>query len=169
MSRLRPPGVAAQVPLACHIRIERDPAFWVAVAGHPEVAPTLLGMDPAAVGRIAARPDVLPLAADHGGFLFARADLAGFVCELHSLFTPEGRGREALTAGIEAINAVWLAGYQAVTTFEVQANPRSRPPRTFGFARAGDWRATPIGPLRLWILSRQAWDASPAQRRALCQ
>ena len=151
------------------IRVERDPGFWERVASHPAVATTLQGMDPVAAGRIASRPDVLPLASDHGGFLFVRVDLAGFVCELHTLFTPEGWGREALVSGMESINAVWIAGYQAVTTFEAQANPRSRPPRTFGFIRAGDWRATPIGPLRLWILSRQAWEASPAQRRALCQ
>jgi hypothetical protein len=151
------------------IRVERDPAFWARVASHPAVAPVLLGMDPAAVGRIAAQPDVLPLASAHGGFLFIRRDVAGFVCELHTLFTPEGWGREALVAGMSAIEAVWITGYQAVITFEAQANPRSRPPRTFGFARAGDWRASPIGPLRLWTLSHQAWDASPAKRRLVCQ
>jgi hypothetical protein len=150
------------------IRVERDPAFWERVASHPAVAPTLSGMDPAMVGRLAADGDVLPLASAHGGFLFVRRDGAGFVCELHTLFTPEGWGREALAAGILAIEAVWITGYQAVITFEPQVNPRGRPPRTFGFARAGDWRETPIGPLRLWILSRQAWDASPAKRRSVC-
>lgn len=151
------------------IRLERDPAFWERVAAHPAVAPALLGMDPAAVGRIASRSDVLPLASTNGGFLFIRRDDAGFVCELHTLFTPEGWGREALVAGMSAIEAVWVTGYQAVITFEAQANARGRPPRTFGFTRAGDWRASPIGPLRLWTLSRLAWEASPAKRRSLCQ
>ena len=150
------------------IRVERDARFWERVAGHPAVAPTLMGLDPEAVGRLAGQPEVLPLAARHGGFLFARRDPAGFVCELHTLFTPEGWGREALVAGAAALGAVWLAGFQVVTTLEVQANPRSRPPLTFGFTRAGDWRATPIGPSRLWTLSRQAWEASPARRRVPC-
>ncbi len=150
------------------VRIERDPAFWTGIAAHPAVAGALMGLPPAEVGRFAARGDVLAIAARHGGFIFARTDALGFIADLHTLFTPEGWGREALAAGIEAINLVWLAGYQAVTTFEVEANPRSRPPRTFGFSQAGDWRATPFGPLRLWMLTRAAWEASPAKRRAKC-
>ena len=147
------------------IRVERDPAFWAAVAGHPALAGAMMGLSPEAVGLIARRPDVLPVASAHGGFFFARADALGFVAELHTLYTPEGWGREVLTAGIAALNLVWLCGYQALTTFEVEANPRSRPPRTFGFIQAGDWRETPFGALRLWTLSRAAWEASPANRR----
>jgi hypothetical protein len=151
------------------IRIERNPAWWAGIAAHPAVLATLGEVSPDDVGRLVARGDVLPLAADNGGYIFARGDPAGFVCELHSLFTPAGWGREALVAGVEAINAVWISGYQAVTTFEVQANPRSQPPRTFGFVRAGDWRDTRIGALRLWVLTKEAWIASPASRRRLCQ
>jgi hypothetical protein len=92
------------------IRVERDPAFWTGVAGHPA--------------------------------------LAG-----------------ALMAGMEAIGLVWLSGFSLVTTFEVETNPHSRPPKTFGFTRSGDWRETPFGNLRLWTLSRAAWAASPAAQR----
>lgn len=146
------------------IRVERDPAFWTAVAAHPAVAPMLRGGSPDLIGALAARAGVLPLAAEHGGFLFVRADALGFTCELHTLFTPEGWGREALTAGIEALGAVWACGFCLITTFEARDNPRSRPPKTFGFARAGDWRETPFGELRPWALTRVAWDASPARR-----
>lgn len=149
------------------IRLERDPAFWVGVASHPAVAQALAGMAPAAVASIVARDDVLPLAAEHGGYLFRRLDPLGHICELHSLFTPDGWGREALTAGLQAINAVWIAGYQLVTTHQVRANPRSQPPRTFAFTPAGDWRPSPIGDVRLWTLSRLAWESSPAARRHL--
>jgi len=148
------------------VRVERDPAFWSAVAAHPALADMALGLTPDAVGKIATRDDVLPLAAEHGGFFFRRTDPLGFVAELHTLFSPEGWGREALTAGIEAIGLVWLCGYQAVTTLEVEANARSRPPRTFGFVRCGDWRATPFGNLRMWLLTRAAWEASAAATRA---
>jgi hypothetical protein len=72
-------------------------------------------------------------------------------------------------AGIEALNALWICGYQVLVTFEMQANSKSRPPRTFGFSQAGDWRETPIGAARMWVLTRAAWDASPAaKRRATC-
>jgi hypothetical protein len=145
--------------------VERDPAFWEAVAAHPGLAGMALGLPPEGVAAIAARDDVLPLAAEHGGFFFRRTDPLGFVAELHTLFSPEGWGREALTAGIEAIGLVWLCGYQAVTTLEVAANARSRPPRTFGFTRCGDWRATPFGTLRMWMLTRSAWEASAAAKR----
>ncbi len=147
------------------VRVERNASFWEGVAAHPALAGALMGLSPSAVGAIAGRPDVLPIAAEHGGFLFARADDLGFVAELHSLFTPQGWGREVLTAGVEALNLVWLCGFQLVTTLEVHSNPKSRPPRTFGFIIAGDWRETPFGSLRLWTLSRAAWEASPAAQR----
>lgn len=147
------------------IRIERNRAFWTGVAGHPALASALMGISPEAVGAISERADVLPVAAQHGGFLFARSDPLGFVAELHTLFTPEGWGREALMAGMAAIGLVWLSGFSLVTTFEVETNPKSRPPKTFGFIIAGDWRQTPCGNLRLWTLSRAAWDASPAAQR----
>ena len=150
------------------IRIERDPAWWTAIAAHPAVAGALLGLAPEAVGALAARPDLLPLAADHGGFFFGRSDATGFSCELHTLFTPEGWGREVLLAALEAFSMVFSLGFSLVTTFEVEGNAKSRPPLTFGFAIAGDWRETPVGPLRLWILTREAWTASPARRRHLC-
>jgi len=153
-----------------HIRVERDPAFWTAVAGHPALAGMIGGVNPAVIGALAVTDRVLPLAATHGGFLFIRQDHLGMVCELHTLFTPEGWGREAWAAGIEALGAVWLLGYQLITTLEMRANDRSQPPRSFGFQRAGDWRVTPHGEARTWILTRDGWNASPAakRRRARC-
>lgn len=151
------------------IRIERDPAFWTAVASHPAIRPLMGGRDPALVGALAARPGVLPLAAEHGGYLFIRQDALGYVAELHTLFTPEGWGREALIAGIEAINAVWIAGFQSLVTLEMAGNPRGRPPVSFGFVQAGDFRPTLVGEGRLWTLTRTGWATSPAMtRRAKC-
>lgn len=153
------------------IRIERDPAFWREIACHPAVAPALIGLSPEVVGEFATRPDVLPLAAVHGGFLFVRRDELGFSCELHSLFTPGGWGREVHEAGWQALNALWLLGYQTLTTFEAAVNERSRPPRSFGFIACGPWRETPFGTLRQWVLTREAFAASPAaqRRRRQCQ
>src|SRR6516225_9609510 len=131
------------------LRVERDPGFWQAVAAHPAVAPLIGGyLAPEALTAFVLRQDVLPLASVHGGYLFAARDPLGFACELHTLFTPEGWGREALEAAVIAFNAVFLAGYQIVFTFEQQANRRSQPPLSFGFRCAGDWRATPYGAMR---------------------
>jgi hypothetical protein len=149
------------------IRIERDPAWWTAIAEHPAVECAMLGMPPSVVGGLCLRSDVLPLAAEHGGFYFARCDAFGFVCEMHALFTPEGWGRQALVAANEAINAVWICDYQVITALETDSNPRARPPRSFGFVPSGDWRETVIGPVRMWVLTRAAWAASPAKRRGL--
>jgi hypothetical protein len=147
------------------IRIERDPGFWTRVASDPAVAVALGGMAPEAVGAWAQRAEVLPLASEHGGFLLTRLDPLGMVAELHTLFTPEGWGREVVLAGIEAIGAVWTCGFQTIVTLEMRANPRSRPARTFGFQRCGDWKASPWGDARQWLVTRESWNASAAAQR----
>lgn len=153
------------------IRIEREGAFWREVAAHPAVAPALIGMTPELVGELARRPEVIPIAAEHGGFLIVRRDALGFAGEIHSLFTPAGWGREAIEAGWQALNALWLAGFQTLTTFEAMGNRRSRPWRAFGFLVSGPWRETAFGELRQWVLTREAFAASPAaaRRRQSCQ
>ncbi|MHB8529189.1 MAG: hypothetical protein ACYC8V_06720 [Caulobacteraceae bacterium] len=147
------------------IRIERDPAWWSTIAAHPAVAGAIHGLTPAAIGELATRPGMIPMAAEHGGFLFAAMDGFGFIAELHTLFTPEGWGREAMEAGREALQLLFSGPCQAVATYEVEANRRSRPPVSFGFTRAGEFRETAFGSLRLWILTRGAWEASPAHER----
>lgn len=147
------------------LRIERDAAWWTAIARHPALGEALMGLPPEAVGALCRRADMLPLAATHGGFLFARDGALGFTAELHTLFTPAGWGREAARAGRSALSFVFAGGVQLVTTFEVAGRRRSRPPVSFGFSLAGDWRATPLGPLRLWSVSGAAWSASPAGQR----
>ena len=147
------------------IRIERDPAFWTAIASHPACAGALMGMPPETAGRLAQASDVLPLAAEHGGFLFVRLDALGFVCELHTLFTPEGWGREVHAAAREAIGAVWLTGFALVTTLEAEGNAASRPPRSFGFRQLGDWKTGALGTYRPWGVSLEDWKQSPAGKR----
>lgn len=150
------------------VRIERDPAFWTAVAAHPAVVHTLHGLAPEFIGQLALRDDMLPLAAEHGGFLVAKTDPLGFVAELHTLFTPEGWGREVTTNAVEGLRIVFGLGFQVLTTFEVRSNPRSRPARSFGFIRSGDWRETQIGEIRMWTITAQSWRESAVWRR-VCQ
>lgn len=146
------------------IREDRGADFWTAIASHPEVRPTLLGLEPRAVGVLAGRPEVLPLASENGGFLFTQLDALGFVRDLHTLFTPAGWGREAFTAGVAALGVVFETA-QVLTTLQVGENPRSQPPVSFGFTPAGDWAGTPIGMVRPWILTRACWLKSPGAKR----
>ena len=152
------------------VRVERDPAFWEAVASHPALAGVLHGVAPATIGQLAGLPSMLPLAAEHGGFLFGAMDGFGFVRELHTLFTPEGWGREAVNAGVEALEVLFDGPCELVVTYEQEDNRRSRAPRGFGFTMAGgDFRETAFGPLRVWLLTRSAWLASPMKERASCR
>jgi hypothetical protein len=151
------------------IQEQRDAAFWREIASDPAVAGAVMGLTPDQIAEIAARPAILPLASANGGFFFGTMDGLGLIAELHSLYRPAGRGREAAEAGRKALERVF-ATFQVVVTYEVQGNERSRPPRSFGFVMAGDWRETAVGVLRAWVLTRAAWEGSPVKRRmATCR
>lgn len=150
------------------IREERDPGFWQKVAEHPLVVRhVFLGSSVLDLSEIIAHPTVTPLAAEHGGFLFVRLDGMGRVFELHTLFTPEGWGREVLTAAKQAFAQIFDAGAQLVTTYEIEGWWRSRPPKSFGFTRAGGFQPIPQieASVSTWVLTSDGWAASPACRR----
>jgi hypothetical protein len=136
------------------IREERSPAFWQGVADHPEVSPTA-----AFDASIIVHPRVMPLASEHGGYLFVQIDGLGRVWDLHAAFLPAGWGREASEALKAALRR--LEGWMVVSVSEVDGNWRSRPPRSFGFRPAGPFE----GGYRSWILTRDAWERSPVRRR----
>lgn len=151
------------------IRVERNPAFWVDVASHPALTGALYGLHPDALTQIVGLPQVVPLAAQHGGFLFNRLDVFGFVYELHTLFTPEGWGREVVEAGHEALETIFgLGPVAAIVTAQMADNSRSQPPRSFGFVPcAHDWANSALGSIKPWLLTRPAWEQSPARKRRL--
>ena len=140
---------------------DRDPAFWVRVASHPALAHTLGGYEPELIALLPER--AIALRAEHGGFIFLPADSFGRAYELHTLFTPEGWGREAFEAARQAFDLIF-ARADLVITHETD-HPQSRPPRTFRFVRIGDRQETAHGPVRLWMLTREAWMSSPARSR----
>lgn len=148
------------------VRLERDPLFWAEIMQHPSVFALVGSPTDAQVAEIVTRETIMPLASTHGGFLFARLDNLGRVVEMHTAFTPEGWGREANLALKESLNRVFAEGHQVVVTYETADNPRSLPPRSFGFTPAGEFGGSSLGMLRSWVLTCAAWRASPAYLRS---
>jgi hypothetical protein len=149
------------------IREERDWTFWDAIAQHPEVRPHLLIEDSQSLSEIVQHPSVKPYASENGGFLFCRLDGLGRVYELHTLYCPNGWGREVAKASKSAFERVFNEGAQLVTTYEVAGNWRSRPPLSHGWKQAGPFQYSDglAADVRSWVLTYEAWCASPARKR----
>lgn len=140
----------------------RDVAFWREIVGHPDVAHVTFGL-PFDIAGLVEHESVTPLASENGGFLFCRLDGLGRVFELHTMFRPEGRGREVSSAAKEAFAEMFARGARVITTYEVRG--WAAPPLSFGWKAAGDFSPTPLGDVRTWVLTLEGWEASPARRR----
>lgn len=147
------------------LREERDAFWWWGIATHPEVE-TLLGVrfEVAQIAGIVERANVLPLASEHGGFWFVTIDSLGRVAELHTLYKPEGWGREVHGAAKAAFNQMFAGACEMIVTQQMRDNPRSQPPKSFGFRPLGDFTPSHLGDTKTWILTREAWAASPGGR-----
>lgn len=148
------------------IREERDPAFWERVASHPACAAALMGIEPRHFAAEAVAELHIPLASENGGFIFVPRDAFGRVAELHTVFTPEGWGREAALAGKQALQIVFEL-FDLVITYERVGDWRTRPPRSFGFKPCGDAFEMSEATWRTWQLSRDSWRGSPAHARVM--
>lgn len=146
------------------IREDRGPDFWNRIASHPEVRKTLFGFPPEMVGEEMLASNVRHFSALHGGWAFRRLDTLGLVWDTHAMFTPKGWGREANAVLKHALRTLFATA-QVLLVSETQS-PRSRPPLSFGFRPSGEPTLTTIGPLKTWVLTRAAWERSPAYRRA---
>lgn len=146
------------------IREDRDAAWWNEIARHPEVRKTLFGLPPELVGERMGLPQVRHFAAEHGGWAFIRIDSLGLIWDTHAMFVPEGWGREAHAVCKHAVRVMFETAHVLLVT--ETDNPRSKPPLSFGFRPASDATDTPLGRFRTWVLTRAAWEASPAFRRA---
>ena len=146
------------------IRVERDKEFWRKVLFHDDVKDTLLDLSPDEFLECITSPVVTPLADIHGGFICARVGSTPLVQEFHTAFLPEGWGREVHNAAKEAIGYMFNNGVKLLITYEDKNNPRSRPPKSFGF----ETDTGPNNKYQLWFLSLGNWLASPAYRRLQC-
>lgn len=149
------------------IREERDWTFWQMIADHPDVSHHVnLGKD-FKLDRVVMHPSVMPLASENGGFLFCRIDGIGRVYELHTMYQPAGWGREVAKTSKLAFDRVFRSGAQIIVTYEVKGWWRSRPPLSHGWKKAGDFEVSEslAAEVRSWVLTRDAWIASPVGRR----
>lgn len=137
----------------------RDPSFWRPICEHPEVKPHVsLGSEHDWLTPLLENPRVLPFIGERGGYFLV--DMAhGRIWDLHAAFLPSGWGKDASATLKRLLGA--LRGWDAVTSLEVEGNWRSRPPRSFGFRPAAPMRDG----YRTHVLTRTAWEASPAFRR----
>ena len=152
------------------MRVERDPRFWDAIAALPEVSPWVFaGTRPASLAPIVSSDRATPLASENGGVIFWCLDQIGFVLEMHTLYRPDGWGREVALNG-RAFMAEGFRNASLIITHEQEGNWRSRPPKSHGWTACGDFRDAGFPHrLRLWSLTRESWQASPVGRRVECQ
>lgn len=147
--------------------LNRDPEFWHGVASHPMVAPYVT-FGQMVDWSFLSDQRVIPLSSEHGGYMFFKADGLGRVLELHTMFTPEGWGKEAASMFKEALDHVFSSGAQIVVTLEMQDNRRSQPPKSFGWKPTGGFDLVngldQLG--KTWFLTQEAWIASPAKKRS---
>lgn len=149
------------------IVLDRNAAFWDAVATHPQVAPhVFLGQDSMSLREVVEHPSVTPLRSENGGFIFAKLDGAARVYELHTLYLPEGWGREVNAAAKLAFAWMFREGAQVIVTYEISGWKKSQPPLSFGFKAAGDFAPAYGKSLKAWVLTRDAWDNSPVGGKA---
>jgi hypothetical protein len=146
----------------------RDVEFWDDVARHHQVSPSVfMGLAQVSTAPLVRDERNLPLASQNGGLIFVASDSLGFSMELHTLYRPEGWGREVTEHARECFREV-MKTVSLVTTFEQEGEKQTRPPLSYGWRSAGDFMAVGLPKrLKLWILTREAWVASPVGRK-LC-
>lgn len=148
-------------------REDRTLDFWWPVFSAPEcqAAHCGLALDPRQIQQMIENETVYPLAGVNGGYLFIKRDPFGTVYELHSLFTKPGWGREAAAIGKASLRIMWERGMQVLFAAEIAG--LATPPRSYGWKLAAkEFRETPFGATRTWILTRAMWETSPAYKYA---
>jgi len=134
-----------------------DATFLNGVANHPEVRPWL-GTDGesfADLGVLLALPGAFALQNEHGGFVFTPTNEEGGY-EFHTQFLPEGRGRKALAASLEAERMMFENfGARVLHTYVPHDNAAA-----FGLVRiAGFTRTHEDEANSYWALTRADWQA----------
>lgn len=152
------------------LRLQRDPDFWVRVAGDDNARVSLLGKTPEFVGVVAQHPRCIPLATAHGGFLLSQLDDLARGFDVHAIFESDRPYRETFDASVALFTLLFRSAHY-VTVHEIEGDASFKPPVSFGFRLAADWSPSMLDeqPIvsRTWILTANDWRESPAGKRAI--
>ena len=148
----------------------RDVAFWDSLAHHPDVAPHIfMGMEPVTLASLILNEDNLPLRSEHGGVILTAVGSFGMAREMHTLYHPDGWGREVAKNGKLFMREAFKS-CQVILTQEQEGNWRSVPPKSHGWKSVGDYCYVGMPKrLKLWMLTKEAFEASPVGRKLQCQ
>lgn len=141
------------------LTLSEDPEFLNSVANHPEVRGWIGAKEGEAVdlGALFRQPGAFALVNAHGGFVFTMTGDGGL--EFHTMFTPEGRGRHAMDAALEALPILFDEHYAPyLETYVPHGNVAAKWLVKFaGFSKTReDDRQS------YWRLTRNDWKARAA-------
>lgn len=146
-----------------------DAEWWDEIAAHPEVAPHIfLGHPPFSLSLLLDQPGAFGLKSENGGCIFIPRDPLGMVLEMHTLFRPEGWGREVAKV-VRSFMQTAFESASVILTHEQEGHWRSRPPKSHGWVPCADYQDVGLPRrLRLWALTREGWMNSVIGRKS-CQ
>lgn len=150
--------------------VNRDVSFWDSIAFHPEVAPFVFLDHPRSSLSVLIEDEKnVPFSSDHGGVLFVKTDHLGSVYEMHTMFTPEGWGREVALTGAASLHNIFKTALM-VFTYEQEGHWRSCPPKGHRWKSSGDFVDHGLSKrLKLWYLTRDDWLSSPVGKKIRCR
>lgn len=149
--------------------INRNVKFWDAVAQHESVAPfVFMGTEKQSLAPLIECEKNIPCASTTGGILFVQMDHLGLIFEMHTMFLPDGWGREVAMFGACALNRVFEKA-QMVVTYEQEDHWRSRPPKSHRWKSAGSFVDHGLPKrLKMWYLTKEDWLSSPVGKKTRC-
>lgn len=149
--------------------INRDVQFWDSIASHAEVAPfVFMGAPVQSLDILISDEKNEPFASKNGGVLFVKTDHLGSIYEMHTMFRPEGWGREVAVTGAKALHHIFSKAL-LVFTYEQEGHWQSRPPKSHRWKSSGAFVDQGLSKkLKLWYLTRDDWLSSPVGKKIRC-
>lgn len=150
--------------------INRSAEFWDGVASSPEVAPfVFMDLPVQSLGGLVENENNEPFASDNGGVLFVKTDHLGSIYEMHTMFRPEGWGREVAITGAKALHYIFSKAL-IVFTYEQEGHWQSRPPKSHRWKSSGEFVDQGLSKrLKLWYLTRDDFLSSPVGKKSQCR
>lgn len=149
--------------------INRDVSFWDSIASHADVAPAVFMNCPIqSLALLISNEKNEPFSSQNGGVLFVKTDHLGAIYEMHTMFRPEGWGREVAVTGAKALHHIFTKAL-LVFTYEQEGHWQSRPPKSHRWKSSGEFIDQGLSKrLKLWYLTRDDWLSSPVGKKIRC-